>query len=118
MPESHISIMVGYRIAVIDHALFLGFVANDVFAHVEAFQWEVNLVVDFLTVATSAIHAVEFVRRLFLFESFQTNNEDWRGFVNFNFFGCLDMSFALVAVPLVVLVQDLWFFELVKAVVD
>jgi hypothetical protein len=53
-----------------------------------------------------------------LLETLKRNDEDWRSFVDFNFLGSLDVGLALVAVPLVVLVQDLWLFELIEAVID
>lgn len=117
--EAHVSEVIGDGIAVVDQALSFRSASHDVFAHVEALQGEVNLVVNLLAAASAREHGhVARASLLFLLESFEANNHDGRNFKELDFLGGLDVGLALVAVPHVVFIKDLWLFEFFEAIVD
>jgi len=77
-------------------------------AHVETLEGEIDKRVNFLT-ATESVPAA---RR---FESLQTDDQDAWHAVDFHCLGRLDELLALVAVPLVLFVENLRLLELSQA---
>lgn len=86
---------------------------------VKTLQRELDIEIYFLAIASAAEHAqVASGLATALLKPLEVDNEDGRGFVNFELLFGSDVLLALVAIPHVVLVQNLCFLELVEAVLN
>lgn len=124
--EAHVTIVIGYCIAVVYElflvATILIYISKNMFAHVKTIKWEINLQVDLLIVAHTSHHAevsttISTLRSASL-ESLKTDDQDWRCSVDLKLLGGLDVFFTFIAVPKVILVENLWLRKFNKAVID
>ena len=99
MAETDGSEMIRDAEAVVEQALCLLLGVEDVGAQIEAFEWELDECVNFLTASKS----ISISRRL---ESLETDNQYSRHSVDLESLSGLDKLLTLIAVPLVVLIEN------------
>lgn len=124
MTEAHVAVMVGHGVAIVDKSVRIRFgafstgLALDQVSKIEALERELDVRVDLLAVAASAIHTKEATLSAALLEALQVHDEDWRRLEDFHLLGSAHMILALVAVPFVVVVEHLGLAELFEAVLE
>jgi len=115
--ESHVAIVIGNGVQVVDELFSAMFITDDVLREVEALQRERYVDVYFLTVAATTSEHTEVPTLLAaLLEPLEVNNENrWR-LVNFELLPSSHMLLTFVAVPHIIFIKDLGFLELVEAI--
>jgi len=115
--ESHVAIVIGYGVQVVDELLSGMFITDDVFGEVEALQRERHVDVHLLTVAAATSEHTEVPTLLTaLLEPLKVDNKNrWR-LVNLELLPGSHVLLTFVAVPHIIIIKGLGFLELVEAV--
>ena len=117
MPKAHIAVVIGNGIKIIDQFLTICR-SNNMRRQIKTLQRERHIRVNFLPIAAAAAEHHVSARLAALLKPLKVNNKDWRRLKNFELLLSTYVLLALIAVPHVVLVEDLSLFELVEAVFD
>ena len=115
--EPETSVMIGYCVAIVDilTGVFFCFPTQNESAHVQSFQREVDIDLDFLA-APTLVRCKTRSLALRMSEAFETDHEDGGGFVDLHLLLGTHMLFAFAAIPLVQLIQNLRLAELVETI--
>ena len=117
--ESHVAIVIGYGVQVVDELLTTMFRTDDVVGEVEALQRERHINVYFLPISTTTSEHSEVPTLLSsLLESLEVYNENRRCPVNFELFFGSYMLLTFVTIPHIIFIKNFSFLELLEAVIN